>query len=573
MDDFSYERLPEPPRELSGITKVFLIVAPLVSGTVAAAGSWPIAPVAAVVAGLVAAAVGALGALLVAREHKTAGVIALVASAAQAGCCGLTGLATVGVQSVFAESEPLTEISAGPDRYLRHDETGFVIGAPEPGFVASPLVARLSAGTMLASGSRVGVWAWEESTYGRSILVAAFRPHVTPEERTVRAFVGGFVAGAVGRDESDAAELVRWDETHHEAWARGDGATVRGVTSGVDVRALYWRGDDGGWLGLLVAYFRHPDDDYTEYLLRAHVPGEWRGPYAPPAGFAPAQATLAGARASFTTSVRSVPHDDAPPEEPTGTAFVRTQYQAPDGAHWAYATASAADAERRPGVLYLVPEIGGLLPADCSGSPAAVLAEAGLAVMIPSFRGEQGNAGHIEALAGEIDDARAALEALRARADVDPTRVVVIGVRDGATLALLLAESAAPALGFYALGGDVDATSFGTWGISEALGPIFDPRVTEEAWIRSPLHFAGTIASPSAYVALPDQSVSAERLRYVLPPGSPLQVISVSGEGGTALDRAIDLIAERIRDPSWSGPLLVEGDAAALATPSPQPSN
>ena len=71
---------------------------------------------------------------------------------------------------------------------------------------------------------------------------------------------------------------------------------------------------------------------------------------------------------------------------------------------------------------------------------AKAFEEAGYVVMLPSWRGENGNAGSFEMLYGEVDDARAALSMLASLPSVDATRLYAAGWATGGTLALLLAE-------------------------------------------------------------------------------------------------------------------------------------
>jgi dienelactone hydrolase len=65
--------------------------------------------------------------------------------------------------------------------------------------------------------------------------------------------------------------------------------------------------------------------------------------------------------------------------------------------------------------------------------------EAGFAVFAPCYRGENGNEGEHEMLWGELDDALAALAHVRARPEVDPERVFVLGHSAGGMLAALMA--------------------------------------------------------------------------------------------------------------------------------------
>jgi pimeloyl-ACP methyl ester carboxylesterase len=65
--------------------------------------------------------------------------------------------------------------------------------------------------------------------------------------------------------------------------------------------------------------------------------------------------------------------------------------------------------------------------------------KAGFAVWAPAFRGENGNPGHFEFAFGELDDARAAIDAVRSFEDLDAERVVVFGHSSGGMLTSLLA--------------------------------------------------------------------------------------------------------------------------------------
>jgi uncharacterized protein len=75
---------------------------------------------------------------------------------------------------------------------------------------------------------------------------------------------------------------------------------------------------------------------------------------------------------------------------------------------------------------------------------AAALARLGLAVLLFDYRGYGGNPGH-PTEAGLAADARAALDYLAARPEVDPARVVYFGESLGAAVALRLATERPPA--------------------------------------------------------------------------------------------------------------------------------
>lgn len=64
--------------------------------------------------------------------------------------------------------------------------------------------------------------------------------------------------------------------------------------------------------------------------------------------------------------------------------------------------------------------------------------DAGYVVMVPTWRGENGNPGNFELFLGEVDDARAAAQWLAARPDVDPDRIYAFGHSAGGGIAAVL---------------------------------------------------------------------------------------------------------------------------------------
>ncbi|MEZ4249178.1 MAG: alpha/beta fold hydrolase [Polyangiales bacterium] len=91
---------------------------------------------------------------------------------------------------------------------------------------------------------------------------------------------------------------------------------------------------------------------------------------------------------------------------------------------------------KRPALLYLH---GGFALGEADVRDCQPFVDAGWVVFAPSFRGENGNPGFHELYFGEVDDARAALEHLRALPGVIPEAIVVFGHSAGGVISSLLA--------------------------------------------------------------------------------------------------------------------------------------
>ncbi len=81
---------------------------------------------------------------------------------------------------------------------------------------------------------------------------------------------------------------------------------------------------------------------------------------------------------------------------------------------------------------------------------------AGMVMMYPTFRGDQGNPGNIEGYYGEVDDVISAYEYLSKLEYVDKDRIYIGGHSSGATLALLAAAATDKFRGVIAFGPSLD---------------------------------------------------------------------------------------------------------------------
>ncbi len=212
-------------------------------------------------------------------------------------------------------------------------------------------------------------------------------------------------------------------------------------------------------------------------------------PWSLPEGLALAPALSTPIDAARADLVGGVATDHEPPElVPDGLEAVAVPTDVGALPAWASPVADAP----RPGLLYLA---GGF-----DGHDAATAADlddarqAGMAVMLPHVRGQAGIGPH-ELFGREVDDARAALELLRSRPDVDPDRVYVMGYGTGSLLALLLAESTDGIRAVVTLEGPTDM-GLVRRDFERLYGTDAYPADPHQDDLRSATRFAGQLRAP-----------------------------------------------------------------------------
>jgi dienelactone hydrolase len=139
------------------------------------------------------------------------------------------------------------------------------------------------------------------------------------------------------------------------------------------------------------------------------------------------------------------------------------------------------------------------------------LVQAGYVVLVPAWRGENGNPGDFELCYGEVDDALAALEYLAALPEVDPQRLFATGHSVGGTAVMLLAELTPKLRGAMACGGIPDMQTLFKHGFEpNVLQVPFDALDEKEGDLRSPARHAGDLKCPLllCYGADPEDRIS-----------------------------------------------------------------
>lgn len=115
----------------------------------------------------------------------------------------------------------------------------------------------------------------------------------------------------------------------------------------------------------------------------------------------------------------------------------------------------------------------------------------GFAVLLPSFRGENGNPGDFEMCYGEVDDLVNAIEYMASRKKVDPKSIFGVGFGVGATNVMLAAELSSNLRKVAVCGGRPDMAADGT---AYENAPF--QRTENELIMRSPGRFHADLKSP-----------------------------------------------------------------------------
>jgi acetyl esterase/lipase len=208
----------------------------------------------------------------------------------------------------------------------------------------------------------------------------------------------------------------------------------------------------------------------------------------------PAPATLAEARRALQPHLARTPDARPPAPAPPPGILEKVTFTGPLGPYEAYA--SPVGAQRRPAIVWIAGGFEWGLDASAWRTPdrdndqsARAFREAGMVLMLPALRGNNGSPGDREYFVGEVDDVLAAVAYVRARPDVDPARVYLGGHSTGGTLALLAAASGLDVRAVVAFGPVDDVRGYGKsvpFELDEA-----------QARARSPVFWMHLIRSPT----------------------------------------------------------------------------
>jgi dienelactone hydrolase len=216
---------------------------------------------------------------------------------------------------------------------------------------------------------------------------------------------------------------------------------------------------------------------------------------------------------------------------------------------------SQTPVEKAPGLLLLHK---GFVLDDETLAQAQAFVDEGFVVMMPTWRGENGNPGSFELWRGELDDARAAARWLAEDPEVDVDRMYAFGHSAGGGLATLLAlEQSSPfrliasSNGIYAVG------TFARWAADEPRRVPFDLDSHDEKTVRVLVPNAHEIEQPLLlYVGKDDfwsrthATMARDRAQAV---GKRIEVVELPGDHMASMQAALDAFRSRIVKDAFRG--------------------
>lgn len=176
------------------------------------------------------------------------------------------------------------------------------------------------------------------------------------------------------------------------------------------------------------------------------------------------------------------------------------RYTSKVGALSAYVTPRPKTPGRVPAVVWAHGGWGGIDETFWAAAPreddqsASAFRTAGIALMVPSTRGENDNPGQNEAFYGEVDDFLAARDYLAHLPWVDPARIDLAGHSTGGTLALLAAESSDAFRAAFSFG---PVAQIAQYGFKDPPYDGNEEQQKRERALRSPIHFVRALRRPT----------------------------------------------------------------------------
>lgn len=266
-------------------------------------------------------------------------------------------------------------------------------------------------------------------------------------------------------------------------------------------------------------------------------------PVEAPAPAAPAEPPYAEVRAGWGRKLlKTSPAPGKGKPVSVGAGILQLRYPSPVGDLPGFLLLPSADGARMPVVVFA--HAGYALDA-ATIDRCVPMVQAGFAVFVPTFRGQNGNPGSFEMFAGEVDDLAAAVAFVAKRREVDGKRVFVLGQGEGGQLAALLALREGTGVTATASIGALYRTEDLLFWRSIVPFDLNDPT---EVRMRLLLPNLAALAVPHlAYVGADDE-ISAKNIpafeKAARAVGAPLRVDTVKGDATSALGPAMARFVE-----------------------------
>ncbi|MEX5413239.1 alpha/beta hydrolase family protein [Atlantibacter hermannii] len=266
--------------------------------------------------------------------------------------------------------------------------------------------------------------------------------------------------------------------------------------------------------------------------------------------------SLRDAHANFKTQIvkQSLPEENEPLTPPEGV-FSLISYPTSLGNMDAYVTPDPKDGKRHPAVIWIHGGYGGISDSDYFWQPqprdndqsGSAFRQAGLVLMIPSFRGEDHNPGKYEMFYGELEDIESAYNWLAKQPRVDPARIYLAGHSTGGTRVLLASEYGSQFRAYFSLGAIPDLKA--RVDLGDMSVPLPFAQNDQEFRLRSPAAFLTSIKKPTWYFEGEDNFWSAFKNvdAFAKAEHLPLTVTEISnGDHFSIIAPVTELIAQKI---------------------------
>lgn len=199
-----------------------------------------------------------------------------------------------------------------------------------------------------------------------------------------------------------------------------------------------------------------------------------------------------------------------------------------------------------------------------------VFTDAGFAVLVPAFRGENGNPGNFEMVLGEVEDAKAAIKWLSEQPFIDKNQVYAFGHSYGGCIAIALSLHPDVPIRFSgSCSGIFDLSTFEQLSHRDSKEVPFDFQLQAECEIRCPVYFLDQMQrSHYLYMGTDDGFIENSDFVNGLFPSKTTKMLikEVKGDHFSSLEPSINAFFEDI---IRLNPSLKAGEMPASPLPSP----